>query len=158
GAMAAYVSSQYSVDEIWQYHINHDEVHPNEEAHVRPLAARIRAFDVPALQGLTFTVSRLCDIAPALQTLVPKRLPTIEWKFGDAALLARIKKYGLIHEVVEAPRDEATGEPMALEVYGRLGQVNGEPAGISWYRQLHIDDPAGNGDMLIGELTFQLHR
>jgi len=42
----------------------------------------------------------------------------------------------LLHEVVEAPIDEATQDPMVLEVCGRLTQVNGQPVGIGWYRDV----------------------
>jgi hypothetical protein len=70
--------------------------------------------------------------------------------------VGRIKKYGLVHEVLEAPRDEVTRESMMLEIYGRLTQVNGQPVGIGWYREQRPDDPASAEDAVNGELTFRL--
>jgi hypothetical protein len=73
-------------------------------------------------------------------------------------LVARIKKYGFIHEVIEAPVDETTQEPMALEVYGRLTHVNGLPVGIDWYREWRPNDPASADEVVLGEMTFHLVR
>jgi hypothetical protein len=50
--------------------------------------------------------------------------------------------YGLLHEVVEAPLDEATGQPMVLELYGRLTYPSGQPVGIDWYRKLRDESHA----------------
>jgi hypothetical protein len=162
GVMAPYVGAQYSAEEIWGYYRNHADVHQAEEAVLRPLAARIRAFDVPALAGVTFTVNRLCDAAPALEAVLAERLPVVAWAAFDALHLAlqlvRIKKYGLIHEVVEAPVDEATGDPMVVELYGRLAQFNGQPADRGWLREVHLQDSPGADDAAIGAMTFRLER
>jgi hypothetical protein len=77
GAMALYVGSQYSAEESWGYYRIHGDVHPKEEPLLRPLAARIRAFDIPALRGVTWTVSRLRDVAPTQQAMLAERLPEI---------------------------------------------------------------------------------
>jgi hypothetical protein len=159
GAMAAYVDAQYSAEEIWHHFRIYNEVYPDEEAQLRPLAARIRAFDVPALRDVAFTIDRLREYAPTLRALLAERLPRIAWASpDDLGVLGPILKYGLIHEVVEAPADEATGEPMVLEVYGRLTQVNRQPVGIGWYRDLRPNDSASADEAVIGEMTFYVER
>ena len=159
GAMAPYLGTQYSAAELWDYYRIHDDVNPDEEAQLQPLAARIRAFDVAVLRDVTFTIDRLHNAAPTLWALLAERLPSIAWApFDDLGVLGPILKYGLIHEVVEAPADETTGEPMVLEVVGRLTQVNGQPVGVSWYREFRPKDPTGTDEVVIGQMTFCLER
>jgi hypothetical protein len=125
GAMEPFVGTQYTVEQIWNYYRIHADVYPDEEARLRPLAARIRAFNVPALSKVMFTSTRLDDIGSSLHALLLEKLPGIPWDVFQVHL-SRIKKYGLIHEVVEAPLDEATQSATVLEIYGHLESVNGQ--------------------------------
>lgn len=155
GPMAPYVGTQYSAEEVWHFYCRHaEEVYPGEEVTLQPLAARIRAFDVPRLAGTTFTVERLGDTASALGALLREHLPNIHWE--SHIRLSRIKKYGLVHEILPAPMDETTQEPMVLEVYGHLIEVNGQPAGRGWFQQFHTDNEAAEDEAMIGLFIFRL--
>jgi lipoate-protein ligase A len=162
GLMAPFVGHHYSVEEIWQHHCYHTDVYPEEEAIQRPLAARIRAFDVPALAGATFTVKRLSEVAPALHALVCERLPGIPWGpldfFLPGHLLGPIKKYGLIHTDFEAPVDETTQAPMVLELHGFLIEVNGQPSGRAPFRHLRLSAGETLEDVTFESLVFRLER
>src|SRR5689334_17458587 len=83
GAMAPYAGHQYSEEELWQYYRDHVDVHPQEEPELRPLARRIRAFDVPVLADVTFLCRRLVDFASALELAVAERLSGIMWEPFD---------------------------------------------------------------------------
>jgi len=154
--MEPFVGTQYSVEQIWTYYRSHTDVYPDEEAQLRPLAARIRAFNVPVLSGATFTITRLSDTTLALYALLTEKLPGIPWDPAHQVHLGRIKKYGIIHEVVEAPLDGATQSAMVLEVYGHLDPVNGQTAGRDWYRELYPSEPSNGEDAVIGEMIFRL--
>lgn len=157
--MAAYVGAQYSAEELWHYFRLYDEVDPDEEAQLRPLAARIRAFDVPVLRDVTFTMSRLRDYDTALRTLLRERLLGIAWAHVDEfGGVGPILKYNLIHEVVAAPADEATGEPMVLELYGHLTLVNKQPVQIGQFRDFLRGHSTHTDEAVLGELTFHLER
>jgi hypothetical protein len=159
GAMAPYLGPQYSAEELWDSYRIYDDVDPDEEAQLQPLAARIRAFDVAVLRDVTFTIDRLHNFAPALWALLAERLPSSAWApFDDLGVVAPDLKYGIIHEVMKAPADNTTGEPMVLEVYGHLTQINGQPVGVSWYRAFRPKDPPGTDAVVIGEMTFRLER
>lgn len=157
GALAPYVGQQYSAEELWQYHRIHADVHPQEETELRPLARRIRAFDVPMLAGVTFGCRRFSDLAAALEQAVAAQLPGTACGPFDRVRPGRVKKYGIVHVVVPAPLDEATGEDMVLELFGRLETLNGEPVGRDWYRRRWPEHPPDD-DAEIGELAFRLAR
>jgi hypothetical protein len=154
--MASYVGHQYTTDELWHYHRDYVDVHPQEEAELRPLARRIRAFDVPVLAGVTWQCRRLRDLAASLEQMVAERLPGTACGPYDRVRSGRTKKYGIIHEVVAAPMDEATQQAMVLELFGRLEALDGEPVGRDWYPGWPENPP--DDDAEIGELTFRLQR
>jgi hypothetical protein len=157
GEMAAYVGHQYTDEELWQLYQQHTEVYPQEEAELRPLARRIRAFDVPALSGVTFGCRRLGDLAVRLAQVVAEQLPGTTCGSFDRVRPGRVTKYGIIHEVVPAPLDEATQEAMVLELFGRLESLNGEPVHRNWYRERWPENPPAD-DAEIGDLAFRLTR
>lgn len=160
GPMAPYVGKQYSAEEIWRFYCRYVEVYPEEEATLRPLAERIRAFDVPRLAGATFTVERLGDAAAALEALLHEQLPGITWKLVEQykPFLGPVKKYAIFHETLEAPTDETTQEPMVIEVYGHLFQVNGQPAGRGWFQQARLANEAAEANAMIGPFVFRLQQ
>ena len=162
GPMAPFVGHHYSVAEIWHHHCYHTDVYPEEEVIQRPLAERIRAFDVPDLAGATSTVKRLGEVAPALHALVCELLPGIPWGPLDfylpGHLLGPIKKYGLIHTDLEAPVDETTQEPMVLELHGFLTEVNGQPSRIDPFRHFALCEGQTIEDVAFESLVFKLER
>jgi hypothetical protein len=155
--MAPYIGHQYSEEELWQYRRDHADVHPREEAELRPLARRIRAFDIPVLTDVTFQCRRLSDFAQALEQVVVEHLPGITWDPFDQVRSSRVKKYALVHAIVKAPVDEATQEAMVLELFGRLETLNGERVGTAWYRSRWPENPPDD-DADIGEMSFRLMR
>jgi hypothetical protein len=157
GGMARYVGHQFTDEEVWQYYRSYADVHAQEEAELRPLARRIRAFDVPALAGVTFGCRRFSDLAAVLEQVVAEQLPGTACGPFDRVRPGRVKKYGIIHEVVPAPPDEATGEDMVLELFGRLESLSGEPVGRDWYRRRWPEHPPDD-DAEIGALAFRLAR
>lgn len=157
GKMAAYVGHQYTAEELWDYYQLHAEVYPQEEAKLRPLARRIRASDVPVLSGVTFGCRRLGDLAATLEQVVTERLPEIAWRPFDGVRVGRVTKYGIIHEVLPAPVDEATQEAMTLELFGRLESLDGELVQRNWYRERWPENPPADDDE-IGDLAFRLIR
>lgn len=157
GKMAAYVGHQYTAEELWQFYQAHAEVYPQEEAELRPLARRIRAFDIPILSGVAFGCHRLGDLATVLERAVAERLPEIAWEPFDGVRPSRVRKYGIIHEVLPAPADEATQEAMTLELFGRLESLDGELVHRNWYRERWQENPPTDDDE-IGDLAFRLIR
>lgn len=157
GEMARYVGHQYTKQELWQLYQQHVEVYPKEEAQLRPLARRIRAFDVPVLSSVTFQCRRLGDLAVSLEKIVAEQVPGTAWEPFDRVRPSRVKKYGIIHEVVPAPVDEATKDAMVLELFGRLESLNAESMGIDWYRRRWPENPPAD-DTEIGDLAFRLTR
>jgi hypothetical protein len=157
GAMAHYIGHQYSEEELWQYYRNHADVHPREEPELRPLARRIRAFDIPNLTDVTFRCRRLGDLALALEQVLIGHLPGTTWEPFDRARPRGIIKYAIIHKIVMAPVDEATQEAMVLELFGRLETLNGERVGIGWYSSRWPENPPDD-DVDIGEMDFRLMR
>ncbi len=157
GEMAGYVGHHYTEEEVWRFHQQHVDVYPDEEAGLRPLARRIRAFDVPLLSGVAFQCRRLEDLAVALEQVVAERLRGIVWEPFDQARSSRVKKYGIIHEVTPAPVDEATDDAMALELFGRLESLNAESIDRDWYRRRWPEHPPAD-DVELGDLAFRLIR
>jgi hypothetical protein len=75
----------------------------------------------------------------------------------DRVRLSRVTKYGIIHELLPAPIDEATQEAMVLELFGRLEFLNGEPVHRNWYRDRWPENPPTDNTE-IGDLAFRLIR
>lgn len=158
GVMTPYVGHQYTEEELWQFHKQHSDIYPQEEAELRPLARRIRAFDVPSLSGVTFGCRRLGELAVTLERIVAEQLPGATWEPLDPVSLSRLaKKYGIIHGVLPAPMDEATQDAMSLELFGRLESLNGEPVHRDWYRE-RWPEYSPVDDAEIGDLTFRITR
>jgi hypothetical protein len=157
GALASYVGHQYTEEELWQYYRMYADVHAREKAELRPLARRIRTFDIPVLSGMAFACRRLGDLAETLKRVVVERLPVTAWEPFDQVNPGLVKKYGIIHELVPAPIDEATQEAMVLELFGHLQAFNGESVGRSWYDRQWPENPPDD-EVEIGDLAFRLTR
>jgi hypothetical protein len=162
--MAAYVGPQYSADQLWEHYRHYCgyELDPDEEMSLRPLAKRIRAFDVPRLKSGTFIADRLGGVVPALQALLLERLSGIFWDFADIGSSFEAVKYHIIHIITSAPMDETSREPMVLEIYGGLTQLKGAVPHMrqmmKWFEALTPDEKANLDDIMIGKMTFQIER
>ncbi len=129
GAMASYLGARFAVHDL----DDEDKV-IDEERQFLPL---VRAFPVVPLLGATFKFSSEADIGERLRQLLALRLPGIEWELNsDWNGAPAFRKYQLVHVSLAAPPDLATGQPMSLELYGRLQFVDGlrldSKAGRAW--------------------------
>jgi hypothetical protein len=80
-------------------------------------SSRVAAYPLLPLQGITFDVTSAEDIAPCMRSLMAACLPGLDWwipEHWDGPFL----KYGILHNSLPAPPNLATGEAMAIEVYG----------------------------------------
>lgn len=57
-----------------------------------------------------------------------ERCPGTSWHV-ERHLSGPIRKYGIVHTSIEAPLDETTGQPMAIEFYAEITRLDGSPAG-----------------------------
>jgi hypothetical protein len=163
GLMAPFVGRQYTQEEVWQFCLRRkDEVAAREEAQLRPLAARIRAFDVPVLAGAEVTVNRLAELPTAVYTLLSARLPGWQWDakqedWRRKHMTGPVKKYGILHTTLRAPNDETTQQPMVLELFGRVLSVNGQAVSIGWFKPRQ-ENRAAEDAVPLGEVCIQLQR
>ncbi|HLW00898.1 MAG TPA: hypothetical protein VKT82_19720 [Ktedonobacterales bacterium] len=162
GLMAAFVGRQYTEEEVWQYCRRYRVQHVSQEAELRPLAARIRAFDVPVLAQAELQVSRLAELPGAVYDLLSARLPGWQWDAQQKAwrrqhMTGPVKKYAILHTDLRAPIDETTQQPMVLELFGRVTALNGQPVGIGWFGPRQ-EDRAAEDAIFLGELRLTLER
>ncbi|HEY7356671.1 MAG TPA: hypothetical protein VH590_09400, partial [Ktedonobacterales bacterium] len=162
GLMVPFVGRRYTEEEVWQFYRRFADVHESEEEHLRPLTARIRAFDVPVLAQAELMVNRLAELAPAVYDLLSARLPGWQWdaqqkEWQRVHMTGPVKKYGILHTTLRAPIDEATQQPMVLELFGRVLSVNGQPVGRGWFKPRQ-EDRAAEDAIPLGEVRIQLQR
>jgi hypothetical protein len=162
GWMAPFVGRRYTEEEVWQYRRSYADVHKSEEEYLRPLAERIRAFDVPVLAQAELMVSRLAELPPAVYDMLSVRLPGWQWDaqqkdWQREHMTGPVKKYGILHTTLRAPIDETTHQPMVLELFGRISALNEQPVGINWFGSRQ-DDRAAEDAIFLGELRLRLQR
>jgi hypothetical protein len=162
GWMAPFVGYRYTEEEVWQFYRRYAQVHKSEEEYLRPLAARIRAFDVPILKGAEVQISRLAELPDAVYDLLSMRLPGLQWNARQEAwrlqhMTGVVKKYAHLHTTLRAPNDETTQQPMVLELFGRITSLNGQPVGRGWFGPRQADRAAEDA-VFLGELRIQLER
>ncbi|WP_425258170.1 hypothetical protein ACPOLB_21940 [Rubrivivax sp. RP6-9] len=83
----------------------------------REALARVHAWPVLPLEGTSFRVERSQDIAASIRRVIGSALPGIDWwipEYWDGPF----EKYGFLHSAIAAPPNDATGEAMALELFG----------------------------------------
>ena len=119
GLMAPFVGRQYTKEEVWQFCRHYRVQHVSAEEQLEPLAARIRAFDVPVLAQVELMVSRLAELPQAVYDLLLARLPGWQWdtqqeEWKRLHMTGPVKKYGILHTSFRAPNDETTQQPMVL--------------------------------------------
>jgi len=110
----------------------HDEEALVDRAEIRA-RRRARCYEVAALSGATFECGVADQAGPRLAALLDQTVPVGGWQVLQRDWTFMLAKVFLIHEVLPAPPDEATGEPMFLEVCATLQSVDGEP----------LDSPTG---------------
>ncbi len=102
----------------------------------------VRAFVVEPLINSTIRIESQSDIGPALKNLLESKLPGIQWQVKDD-WSEPFRKYFIIHGSIPAPRDQLTRERMALEIYGKLIQVDDylieSEKGREWMENKHTE-------------------
>lgn len=137
GPIAAHLGPRYTLDVLRE-----QEFHPEGD---EPYLSRIRAFAVPALIGGKVVIQRDTELPGAIAHLLTERLPGGNWnstevnlKLSSKYLLARFRKYSIVHECLPAPEDLGTNQAMALEIYGELVSIDGQ-AGLQFRYDLETE-------------------
>jgi len=130
GLMSSHVGPRYSVEELREKegYCEGDDVY----------LARVRAYPVLALIGKQLLIQRDTELPSAVARLLTEFMP--DWKWDESQVtLGPFRKYFLMHAIFPAPKDESTGQPMALEIYGDLISMDGmalnSEAGRAWRTQ-----------------------
>ena len=92
------------------------------EGYPREQLERLAAWTLLPLVGASFEVDSVSAIAAAVRALLAKKLPGLDWWVPDS-WSGPFEKYGLLHRSLPAPPNPATGEAMALEVFGSAERV-----------------------------------
>jgi hypothetical protein len=110
----------------------HDDRTPHDAA---PLPDRVIAYPVVALASARFDVARSADLPAAVACLLAERLPGLDWWVPDDWDGPFLKSL-IVHHSLPAPPHPVTGEPMALELFGRVVRAGGvdldSRAGLAW--------------------------
>jgi hypothetical protein len=83
----------------------------------------LRAYPVDCLIRKTIEVKDASEISEAMERLLSKEMPVIEWKV-EKDWSGPYAKYGIIHGSIDAPKDELTNEDMAIEIFGKRISTN----------------------------------
>ena len=110
GMMKPYLGPQYDSEKI---------ADNQEDEEFAQSYEYLRAFPVLPLLGAEFTVQRDSELSTGLLRLLNSRLPGIGFEEADVSPMT-LRKYHFIHVSVPAPIDQATRQPMALEIYASL--------------------------------------
>ena len=155
GAMQPFLGQQLSVDELTNSEYLGDE--PLELLH------RVRAFPVVPLVGAVFQITHESQLSSTLFALLRERLPGIEWEQNEISLGA-LHKYLIWHTSILAPPDAATGQPMAIELYGDLIRFNdislNSPEGRQWqdvWLEKYLRSEDKSQLVLSGNLELNIH-
>lgn len=103
--------------------------YPEVDEEERAVASLVRAYPVTGLLGARVGCARDGELADRLAELVEERCPGHTLRVDGKRLTGPLRKCGLVHTSVDAPADETTGQPMALELYGELVELDGRPIG-----------------------------
>lgn len=107
-------------------------------------AERLTAWPVLPLQGAALVAQSLASISEAVRDLLARTLPGIDW-WVPQHWSGPFRKYGILHNSLPAPPNPATGEAMAIEVYG-LAECALEPGTRPWFDQLEQRLRRGDSD------------
>lgn len=119
-------------------------------------AERLTAWPVLPLQGATIEVQSVEGIAEAVSDLLARTLPNIDW-WVPQHWSGPFERYGILHDSLPAPPNPATGEAMALELYGRAENVL-EPGTGPWRDKFEQRLRHGDkGEMMVVILPTRVH-
>lgn len=79
----------------------------------------LRVFPIIPLMGAEFSIERDSELNSSLHELLNRRLAPIVFERIEVETRP-LRKYYFIHTSIGAPADEATGQPMAIELYAYL--------------------------------------
>lgn len=141
GPMAALLGPRFPLEAIkctdWYAEFGEEE---------RRAAPLVRAYPVTALLGARVSCARDGELGERLAALLEEHCPGLGLQASSERHAGRLRKCGLVHTSLEAPPDETTDQPMTLELYGPVVELNGRPIGSGvggWYdawRRRHDDD------------------
>jgi len=130
GLFSSYLGQRYELEALRQ-----TESYPEAD---EPYLVCVKAFPVPALIGTQFVIHQDIELPDAVAKLLMEKFPNIVWDATDVSI-APLRKYFLVHACLPAPEDVATGQAMALELYGELLSLDGVPldseSGRQWRDQ-----------------------
>jgi len=108
----------------------------------RPLADAVRAWQIPCLVGRRIDSAHSDALPTAIRDCLAEALPNVDWPIVDYTRIGKglhdghghtpdlvAAKYGFLHTLVPTPPDDATGEPMILELYGPIVEIDGVEPG-----------------------------
>ena len=79
----------------------------------------LRVFPILPLWGAEFSVERDSELDSSIRELLNRKLAPIVFERIEVGTRP-LRKYYFIHTSIGAPADEATGQPMAIEIYAYL--------------------------------------
>jgi hypothetical protein len=113
GIMKLYLGPQYDSKKIADNQEFEDEIKGYEY---------LRAFPVLPLLGTEFTIKKDSELISGLLQVMNSRLPHIGFEEVDANPMV-LRKYHFVHASAPAPIDEATGQPMGMEIKASLKKI-----------------------------------
>lgn len=151
GLMRPFLGKKYSVSELF----NHEFDEPKDITKLK----LVRAYVITPLINTTFTISHENELPAALAHLIESKLPNIiKYEINNSWRL-RFRKYLIIHESVIAPIDTFTKQPMAMELYGRVIEINGidlnSETGDKWWRENRTTQNCLNEEV-IGNMIIKI--
>ena len=118
GAMAKYLGRRLDSMQIGRN--NSDFLEPEQVEMYR----NVQAWVVTPLMGARITVGSDSELSGALLVLLGSTLPGIAWDDVEVSPL-HLRKYFFMHTSVPAPRNEATDQPMSIEIFGPMTSIRG---------------------------------
>jgi hypothetical protein len=151
GIMKPYIGERISPEVIKESYLFQGNKMPDEPRQSQVLQA-IRAFPVPVLIDVSFSVSRLVDFSSQLLEILNKKISDYPWQIPNFSS-SLLRKYGIYHEMIQAPQDLQTGQSMGLELFIKMTFLNGEPSLINWF-DIYNRDPTYTDEKEIGQCLF----
>lgn len=114
--MAAYVGALAELDDAERARLSEED---------RAAVDRIRAFDVPALVGVSLELPRTLEAGREVTELLTRTFAfPFEWKL-ERPIFGALHKQAVLSFACDAPKDEASGQAMCLVARGPVTHVEG---------------------------------